>query len=61
MVNGVRSPSIGNIGIGMGFVDIKYAEPGTDVLIQIRKNQVQAEIVKLPFYDTNKYGWKREA
>jgi len=61
MVNGVRSPAIGNIGIGMGFVDIKYAEPGTDVLIQIRKNQVKAKVVKLPFYDTTKYGWKREA
>ncbi|MEE9410791.1 MAG: glycine cleavage T C-terminal barrel domain-containing protein, partial [Candidatus Heimdallarchaeota archaeon] len=60
-VNGVRSPVIGNVGIGMGFIDIKYAEPGTDVLVQIRKNQVQAEVVKLPFYDPTKWGWKREA
>jgi aminomethyltransferase len=61
MVNGVRSPVLGNVGIGMGFVDIKYAEPGTEVLIQIRKNQVKAEVSKLPFYDTKKWGWKREA
>ncbi len=61
MVNGVRSPIMGKVGIGMGFVDIKYAEPGTEVLVQIRKNQVKAEIIKLPFYDTKKWGWKREA
>ena len=61
MVNGVRSPTIGNIGIGMGFVDIEYAEPGTEVLIQIRKNQVKGQVVKMPFYDTTKWGWKRES
>ncbi|MHA1258367.1 MAG: glycine cleavage system aminomethyltransferase GcvT, partial [Candidatus Heimdallarchaeaceae archaeon] len=31
MVNGVRSPVMGNVGIGMGFVDIEYAQPGTEV------------------------------
>ena len=61
MVNGVRSPSIGDVGIGMGFVDIGYAEPGTNVMVQIRKNLVKAQVVPLPFYDTKKYGWKREA
>ena len=61
MVNGVRSPTIGDVGIGMGFVDIGYAEPGTDVIVQIRKNLVKAQVVSMPFYDTKKYGWKREA
>ena len=45
----------------MGFVDIGYAEPGTDVIVQIRKNLVKAQVVSMPFYDTKKYGWKREA
>ena len=61
LVNGVRSPTIGNVGIGMGFVDIEYADPGTEVLIQIRKNQVKSQVVKMPFYDTTKYGRNREA
>ena len=61
MVNGVRSPVMGNIGIGMGFVDIEYAKPGTEVLVQIRKNQLKAEVSALPFYDQKKWGWKREA
>ena len=61
MVNGVRSPVMGKVGIGMGFVDIKYAEPGTDILVKIRDRQVKAEISKLPFYDAKKWGWKREA
>ena len=44
----------------MGFVDIEYAEPGTEVLVQIRKNQVKAVVHKLPFYDQTKWGWKRD-
>ncbi|MHA1827197.1 MAG: glycine cleavage system aminomethyltransferase GcvT, partial [Candidatus Heimdallarchaeaceae archaeon] len=60
MVNGVRSPVMGNVGIGMGFVDIEYAQPGTEVLVQIRKRQVKAEVSKLPFYDQTKWGWKRQ-
>jgi aminomethyltransferase len=61
MVNGVRSPVIGNVGVGMGFVDIKYAVPETEVLVQIRKKQVKAKVVKLPFYDPKKWGRRREA
>lgn len=61
MVNGGRSPTIGNIGIGMGFVDIEYSKPNTEILIQIRKKQILAEVVQMPFYDMKKWGWKREA
>ncbi len=60
-VNGVRSPVIGNIGIGMAYVGIKYAVPETEVLVQIRNKQVKAKVVKLPFYDLKKWGRRREA
>lgn len=58
MCNGVRSPVL-NAGIGMGYVDIEYSKPDTEVFVQIRKKQVPAKVVKLPFYDTSKWGWKR--
>jgi glycine cleavage system aminomethyltransferase T len=45
----------------MGFVDIEYAVPETEVLVQIRKKQVKAKVVKLPFYDPKKWGRRREA
>ncbi|UJG39542.1 MAG: glycine cleavage system aminomethyltransferase GcvT [Candidatus Heimdallarchaeum aukensis] len=58
MCNGVRSP-IMNAGVGMGYVDIEYSKPGTELFVQIRKKQVPAKVSKLPFYDTSKWGWKR--
>ncbi|GAH70029.1 unnamed protein product, partial [marine sediment metagenome] len=51
----------GNVGFGMAYIDIKYAEPETEVLVQIRKNQVKAKVVKLPFYDPKKWGWRRKS
>jgi aminomethyltransferase len=37
-------------GIGLGYVSPKYAEPGTDLFIDIRGKAVPAKIVKPPFY-----------
>jgi aminomethyltransferase len=59
MCNGVRSPIMG-AGIGMAYINIEYAKPGTEVFVQIRTNQVKAEVSQLPFYDIKKWGWKRE-
>lgn len=39
-------------GIGMGYVKISYSEPGTDLFIKIRKELVQATVVKPPFIIT---------
>jgi aminomethyltransferase len=36
-------------GIGMGYVDIKYANIGTEILLNIRDKYYPAEIVKGPF------------
>ena len=37
-------------GIGLGYVPLRYAEPGSSILIEIRSKTVPALIVKLPFY-----------
>ena len=37
-------------GIGLGYVPLRYAEPGTSILIEIRNKSVPAHIVKPPFY-----------
>lgn len=49
VTSGTMAPSLG-IGIGMGYVPVAYAEHGSTIGIQIRKNQVAAKVVKLPFY-----------
>ena len=37
-------------GIGLGYVPLRYAEPGASILIEIRSKSVPANIVKPPFY-----------
>src|SRR5690606_29170966 len=49
VTSGTMSPSL-NKGIGLGYVPLEYAEPGSIINIQIRKNAIPATVVKLPFY-----------
>ncbi len=49
VTSGTMSPSLGK-GIGMGYVPVSHAAPGTVIGIQIRKNNLQATVVKPPFY-----------
>ena len=49
VTSGTMSPSLGK-GIGMGYVQSIFKDPGTQIYIQIRKNAIPATIVKLPFY-----------
>lgn len=49
VTSGTMSPSL-NIGIGMGYVEAKYAASETSLFIAIRKRKLQAKVVKLPFY-----------
>ena len=37
-------------GIGLGYVPLRYAEPGTPITIDIRGKAVPGQIVKTPFY-----------
>ncbi len=59
VTSGTFSPLI-KVGIAMGFVtpDLKI---GDRVSIEIHGNKKAAEIVKLPFYDTTRYGYSRVA
>jgi aminomethyltransferase len=49
VTSGTMSPSI-NIGIGLGYVPIAYTAVDSEIYIRIRKNDVLAKVVKLPFY-----------
>ena len=37
-------------GIGMGYVPVEHAEPGTPLVIHIRGKALPAVVVKPPFY-----------
>jgi len=49
VTSGTMAPSLGK-GIGLGYVEIGFCSVGTKIWIQIRNNQVAAEVVALPFY-----------
>ncbi len=49
VTSGTMSPSLGK-GIGMGYVPVSHAQPGTIIGIQIRKNNLPATVVRPPFY-----------
>ena len=49
VTSGTMSPSM-NVGIGLGYVTVENSAVDSDVFIRIRKNDVPAKVVKLPFY-----------
>ncbi len=49
VTSGTMSPSLSK-GIGLGYVSKELSKVDTEIFIQIRKAQVKATIVKLPFY-----------
>lgn len=48
VTSGTQSPVLGK-GIGLGYVQVAYKEPGSQIFIRIRKKDVPAEVIKLPF------------
>ncbi len=48
VTSGTMSPTLKEA-IGMGYVPVEKAKPGSEIFIQIRKKQVPAEVVKMPF------------
>jgi len=38
----------------LGYVPMRFAEPGASILIEIRNNRVLAHVVKPPFYKRKK-------
>jgi aminomethyltransferase len=51
VTSGSISPSMG-IGIGMGYVESNYMEPGNNILIGVRNKKLKARIVKMPILDS---------
>jgi aminomethyltransferase len=49
VTSGTLSPSLG-VGIGMGFVPIAFARPGTRLAVEIRGRRYPAEVVPKPLY-----------
>ncbi len=49
VTSGTMSPSM-NVGIGLGYVTIENSKIDTEIFVRIRKNDVLAKVVKLPFY-----------
>ncbi len=59
VTSGTFSPLL-KVGIGMGYVLSEFSTPGPKVGIMVRDRPVDVEIVKLPFYDQDGYGWRRK-
>jgi aminomethyltransferase len=49
VTSGTHSPTVDG-GIGMGYVEQKYAETGSEIVIDVRGRLVEAKIVDMPFY-----------
>ncbi len=52
VTSGTKSP-VHNVAIGMAYVPTELSKVGTEILIQIRKKVVRAEVVRLPLKGTN--------
>ena len=48
VTSGTMSPSL-NKGIGMGYVPKELSKPDSEIYIQVRKKQLKAKVVKMPF------------
>jgi aminomethyltransferase len=59
ITSGTFSPLLKR-GIGMAYIKISQAQEGNIVSVKIRDKLAKAEIVSLPFYDPEKYGYKRK-
>jgi len=53
VTSGTHSPTLG-MAIAMGYIDIAQSEIGTVVQIDVRGRMVDAEVVKLPFYRSDR-------
>jgi len=49
VTSGTMSPSL-NKAIGLGYVTTEFSKLNDEIYIQVRKKQLKAKIVKLPFY-----------
>jgi len=59
VTSGTLSPLL-NTGIAMGYVERDSSQDGIILEVHIRDRMEGAKVVKLPFYDTTKYGYMRK-
>jgi aminomethyltransferase len=52
VTSGAPSPTLG-YGVGLAYVDVDHAEPGTALELEVRGARVPVEVVKKPFYKRN--------
>jgi aminomethyltransferase len=48
VTSGTQSPSLGKA-IGMGYVQMAHATPGSEIFIQVRQQSLKAVVTKIPF------------
>ncbi len=53
VTSGTISPTLG-YGIGMGYVESRFAEVGSSIYVSVRGKGLKAEVVKLPFIQKGK-------
>ena len=59
VTSGTFSPVL-ECGIAMAYVPTEHAVEDSTVMVKIRDKLVKAEVVKPPFYDPTKYGYRRQ-
>lgn len=60
VTSGTFSPVLKK-GIAMAYVDVQSSQPGQAVRIIVRDAPSSGKIVRFPFYDDSRYGWKRKS
>ena len=55
VTSGTKSPTLGRF-IGLGYVAVERAVPGTSLTVQIRNRVVPARVVRRPFYQRGRKG-----
>jgi aminomethyltransferase len=50
VTSGTMSPTLGDA-IGLGYVPVEYADPGTEFDVLVRDREKRAEVESLPFYE----------
>uniref|UniRef100_A0A8D2DFW5 Aminomethyltransferase n=1 Tax=Sciurus vulgaris TaxID=55149 RepID=A0A8D2DFW5_SCIVU len=57
VTSGCPSPCLKK-NVAMGYVPFKYSQPGTQLLVEVRRKQQMAVVSKMPFVPTNYYTLK---
>jgi len=53
VTSGTMSPSLKKA-IGMGYVETKFAQPGSEIFVEIRNVRIKSKVVKMPFLAVEK-------